>query len=111
MDIKNISYTNFINKLNCFKDTSGNDNIPDEFIDPLMCELIETPIVLPLCNVIVDEKVIFKHIVFKCDNPFNRMPLTIDELIEYQQNENIKDILHKWTDKYNEWIATLKIDK
>jgi hypothetical protein len=70
-----------------------------------MCELIESPIVLPLSNVIVDEKVIFKHIVFKGDNPFNRMPLTIDELIKYQDNEVVKDMIKKWKDKYDEWIG------
>jgi hypothetical protein len=100
------NYTTFKNKLTYFADISNNNNdIPAEFIDPLMCELIESPIVLPLSNVIVDEKVIFKHIVFKGDNPFNRMPLTIDELIKYQDNEVVKDMIKKWKDKYDEWIG------
>jgi hypothetical protein len=33
------------------------------------------------------------------------MPLTIDELIKYQDNEVVKDMIKKWKDKYDEWIG------
>jgi hypothetical protein len=104
LEIDDDSYATFLNKIDILNDISLNNiDIPDDFIDPLICELIEEPIVLPICNIIIDEKVIFKHILLKGDNPFNRVPLTIDELIRYQENENIKEMLKSWNDKYNEW--------
>jgi len=99
-------------KINSITDLSGNiENIPNQFIDPLICELIETPVVLPKTNIIVDEKIIYKHIVLKGDNPYNRDVLTIDELVKYQEEENTKNLVNSWKEEYKKWKSDTNFKK
>jgi hypothetical protein len=102
--IPQFTYDILITNINNITDISNNiDDIPNEFLDPLVYELIETPIVLPVTNVIVDEKIIFKHIILKGDNPYNREELDMNDLIKYQENSEIINIVNEWKDKYNKW--------
>ena len=109
-DIPSINIDNFKNSINTIYDTSNNidnlntSNIPNEFIDPLVCVLIENPVEIPVSCIIVDEKIIYKHIVIKGDNPFNRMPLSIEELIKYQEQDDVQKRINDWKIRYNDWL-------
>ena len=103
-----LSYTinnNLKNKITNFTDLSSNfQNIPDEFLDPIVYELIENPVEIPITNIIVDEKFILKHIILKNDNPFNRDPLIVEEFLKYQERDDVKIRIAKWLDNYNKWL-------
>lgn len=53
---------------------------PDEFKDPLMDTLINDPVILP-SGVIMDRSVITRHLLNSQTDPFNRQPLTEEQLI------------------------------
>ncbi|RWS19980.1 ubiquitin conjugation factor E4 B-like isoform X2, partial [Leptotrombidium deliense] len=53
---------------------------PEEFKDALMDTLMEDPVILPSGNV-VDRSVIVRHLLNSHTDPFNRQPLTEEELV------------------------------
>ena len=65
------------------------DEIPDEFLDPIMGTLIDDPVCLPNSDIIIERDVILRHLLENGDNPFNREPLTKKELEEFNEREEI----------------------
>ena len=65
-------------------------DIPEDYADPIMGTLIYNPIMLPGCNTIMDKDVIFRHLLDKESNPFNRDKLTIDELVKFNERDECK---------------------
>ncbi|KHJ99129.1 hypothetical protein OESDEN_00877 [Oesophagostomum dentatum] len=55
------------------------EDAPEEFKDPVMDTLMEDPVRLPSGH-IMDRKHIMRHLLSSQTNPFNRLPLTEDEL-------------------------------
>ncbi|KIJ62650.1 hypothetical protein HYDPIDRAFT_41789 [Hydnomerulius pinastri MD-312] len=55
--------------------------IPDEFLDPLMFTLMRDPVTLPSSRAIVDRSTIKSHLLSDTKDPFNRAPLTIQEVV------------------------------
>ena len=56
------------------------EDAPDEFIDPMMCELMEDPVLLPTSGNVMDRKHITRHLLSTPNDPFNRQPLTEEML-------------------------------
>jgi len=71
--------TNAIFKANQEKDEEYED-APDDFMDPMMCELMFDPVLLPTSGNIMDRKHITRHLLSTPNDPFNRQPLTEDML-------------------------------
>lgn len=67
--------------------------IPDKYLDPILNTLITCPVILPESQVIIDLTTIKKHLETHDDDPFNRTPLTIDTLFEYNNKDDIKEKL------------------
>ena len=55
--------------------------IPEEFLDPLMFTLMEDPVILPKSRQIMDRSTIRSHLLSDPNDPFNRQPLTIEEVL------------------------------
>jgi len=55
-------------------------DIPDEFLDPLMCTLMRDPVILPSSRAVVDRSTIKSHLLSDAKDPFNRVPLTIEDV-------------------------------
>ena len=55
--------------------------IPEDFLDPLMYTLMEDPVVLPVSKSIMDRSTIRSHLLSDPHDPFNRVPLTIEEVL------------------------------
>lgn len=49
-------------------------------LDPLMCTVMTDPVILP-SGVIMDRSVITKHLLNSSTDPFNRLPLTAEQLV------------------------------
>ncbi|EGN98229.1 hypothetical protein SERLA73DRAFT_109617 [Serpula lacrymans var. lacrymans S7.3] len=55
--------------------------IPDEFLDPLMFTVMRDPVTLPSSRTIIDRSTIKSHLLSDSKDPFNRAPLTIDDVV------------------------------
>ena len=58
-------------------------DIPDEFLDPIMGEIMKDPVLLPSSQMVVDRITIAKHLLSDDTDPFNRSKLT-KEMLEPQ---------------------------
>ena len=56
-------------------------DIPEEFLDPLMYTLMEDPVLLPKSRQIIDRSTIRSHLLSDPNDPFNRQPLSIEEVL------------------------------
>ncbi|CCL99711.1 uncharacterized protein FIBRA_01733 [Fibroporia radiculosa] len=54
--------------------------VPDEFLDPLMFTLMRDPVILPTSKVVVDRSTIKSHLLSDSKDPFNRMPLSLEDV-------------------------------
>lgn len=55
--------------------------IPDELLDPIMGSLMEDPVLLPSSKQIVDRSTIRSHLLSDSTDPFNRVPLAIEDVL------------------------------
>ena len=65
--------------------------IPDEFLDPIMAELMVDPVLLPTSNNIMDKRHIMRIILSDDHDPFNRQPLKPQDLVP---QEDLKRRIH-----------------
>ncbi|CAD6198782.1 unnamed protein product [Caenorhabditis auriculariae] len=73
------------------------DDAPEEFKDPVMDTIMEDPVLLPSGHV-MDRKIIERHLLTTPNNPFNRAPLNVSDLVPQPELlQRIKD-----------WIAAKK---
>merc|ERR1719443_75322 len=77
-------FEQFVDDLNAFATQQeaalANVDIPDNYLDPIMAEIMADPVMLPTSNTIMDRKVIERHIMSNDDDPFNRMKLAVSDL-------------------------------
>lgn len=61
--------------------------IPDELMDPIMGDLMREPVILPNSKQVVDLGTIKQHLLSDPTDPFNRMPLKIEEVIPDEETK------------------------
>lgn len=54
------------------------------FKDPLLATVMKDPVMLPSSRTIIDRSTIKSHLLSDSKDPFNRAPLTIEEVIPRQ---------------------------
>jgi len=74
------------------------DEIPEEFLDPILTTLMENPVKLPSGNV-VDKSTIARHLLSDQTDPFNRAPLTMEML---EPDVELKARIEKFVKEYHE---------
>ncbi|XP_063931490.1 ubiquitin conjugation factor E4 B-like isoform X2 [Zophobas morio] len=70
--------------------------VPEEFVDPLLYTVMSDPVRLPTSNLIVDRSTIVTHLLSDGCDPFNRKPLTIDQL---ESVDELKKKIKEWREK------------
>ncbi|XP_053125304.1 ubiquitin conjugation factor E4 A isoform X1 [Hemicordylus capensis] len=65
----------------------------DEFLDPIMSTLMMDPVLLPSSRVTVDRSTIARHLLSDQTDPFNRSPLTMDQV---RANTELKERIQQW---------------
>nr|XP_020649731.1 ubiquitin conjugation factor E4 A isoform X2 [Pogona vitticeps] len=65
----------------------------DEFLDPIMSTLMMDPVLLPSSRVTVDRSTIARHLLSDQTDPFNRSPLTMDQI---RPNTELKERIQQW---------------
>lgn len=71
------------------------DNIPEEFEDPIMGHLMKDPVRLP-SRQIVDRSTIVQHLLSDMKDPFNRQPMTLDDLVPL---EDLRVRIEAWIEE------------
>ncbi|THV89995.1 hypothetical protein D6D27_06130 [Aureobasidium pullulans] len=61
--------------------------IPDELLDPIMGSLMEDPVLLPSSRQIVDRSTIRSHLLSDATDPFNRVPLAIEDVVPAEEKK------------------------
>lgn len=56
-------------------------DIPDDFLDPLMSTLMTDPVILPSSRITIDRATIERALLADPIDPYNRSPLTVEQLI------------------------------
>ncbi|RVE45348.1 hypothetical protein evm_009977 [Chilo suppressalis] len=77
-------------------------NAPDEFLDPIMSTLMMDPVILPSSRTTVDRTTIARHLLSDQSDPFNRSPLSMDQV---KSNTELKERIHAWIAEKKEKIA------
>jgi len=67
-------------KARATKEALDSVEVPDEFLDPIMQEIMTDPVKLPTSGNVMDRKHIHRIIMADDSDPFNRMPLKADML-------------------------------
>uniref|UniRef100_A0A6B2KXF9 RING-type E3 ubiquitin transferase n=1 Tax=Arcella intermedia TaxID=1963864 RepID=A0A6B2KXF9_9EUKA len=80
------------------KEEQDLSDAPEHFLDPLLQTLMTDPVKLPTSKVTIDRVTITRHLLSTPQDPFNRAPLTIEQLIP-------DDALKQEIDA---WLATKK---
>lgn len=57
------------------------DDIPEEFLDPLMSTMMSDPVILPGSKKVLDRATISRHLLSDHTDPYTRSPLTMDMLV------------------------------
>ncbi|KIX08122.1 uncharacterized protein Z518_02778 [Rhinocladiella mackenziei CBS 650.93] len=87
--------------------------IPDEFLDPLMFTLMEDPVRLPVSRIVLDRSTIRSHLLSDPHDPFNRVPLKIEDVIPAtdikEQIEKFKE--EKIGSRRKDFVETVKTEK
>ena len=54
---------------------------PEEFVDEMTAELMNDPVMLPASGTILNRSTVEKLLMSKPEDPYNRTPLSIDQVI------------------------------
>ncbi|KAK5639980.1 hypothetical protein RI129_010791 [Pyrocoelia pectoralis] len=69
---------------------------PEHFLDPIMSTLMLDPVILPSSKQTVDRSTIARHLLSDQTDPFNRAPLSMDQVIP---NKELGDEIKRWMDE------------
>jgi hypothetical protein len=82
-------------------------NLPDEFIDPILCMPIDNPVVIPGTNgLIMDKSSIEQQIETLGFNPYTRQKLTLEELNEFNSEEENKKLIEEFKVKLQQYYSS-----
>lgn len=69
------------------------EDAPEEFLDPIMSTLMIDPVIFPSSHVTVDRTTIARHLLSDQTDPFNREPLTMDQV---KTDATLKEKIESW---------------
>lgn len=67
--------------------------IPDDYTDPLLATLMEDPVMLPSSKTVLDRSTIQSHLLSDAHDPFNRVPLKIEDVIP---QDDLRNEIQAW---------------
>ncbi|XP_075696261.1 ubiquitin conjugation factor E4 A isoform X2 [Rhinoderma darwinii] len=93
-----VAFTNMAEKIKSLADQQQREeetyaDAPDELLDPIMSTVMSDPVILPSSRVTVDRSTIARHLLSDQTDPFNRSPLTMDQI---KPNRELKEKILKW---------------
>ena len=79
------------------------EDLPDEFIDPILAIEIKNPVMIPKINQIFDKTSIMAQLYTEQINPFTREPLTIQEFNEYNTLPDVQEQIRLFNKRLQEY--------
>ena len=73
---------------------------PDEFLDEILSTFMKDPVILPSGH-IVDRTTISQHLLNDPIDPFNRLPMTIDDI---KPASELKTRMDQWLEEKKAWV-------
>lgn len=67
--------------------------VPDEYLDPLLATIMRDPVRLPSSRAVVDRSTIKAHLLSDGTDPFNRMPLKLEDV---QPDDALRAEIEAW---------------
>ena len=101
------TYKDFKEKLVEIQDIKEDIEPPDELCDPIMQTLIETPVMLPNSDIIMDKGVISRHLLTENYNPFTRDELTMESLEAFNELPDTIERITAFKKKLDEFNTKL----
>jgi hypothetical protein len=74
---------------------TSDDDIPEDFLDPLVLTLMRDPVILPDSHVTVDRATVERHLLSAANDPFTRSPLTLAACLP---DEALRARIQAWLD-------------
>lgn len=68
-------------------------DVPEEFLDPLMADVMTDPVILPSSRTVINRSTIRSHLLNDPMDPFNRAPLKIEDVIP---DTELKEKIERW---------------
>ena len=101
------------NKFKAVKESDDQDeedfgDIPDEFLDQIMFSLMKDPVILPTSRTTVDRSTIQGHLLSDPHDPFNRMPLKIEDVVP---DTELKAKIDAWIREMRQKAQIARADK
>jgi hypothetical protein len=81
---------------------------PSEFIDPMTCKPIKTPVMIPNTNEIFERTTIIMQIYTQGINPYTREPLTLEIFEKYNQEEEVIKKINNFKYEKAKWLEEYK---
>uniref|UniRef100_A0A8C5W8S2 Ubiquitin conjugation factor E4 A n=1 Tax=Leptobrachium leishanense TaxID=445787 RepID=A0A8C5W8S2_9ANUR len=105
-----VAFTNLAEKTKSLADKQQRDeetyaDAPDEFLDPIMSTVMSDPVILPSSRVTVDRSTIARHLLSDQSDPFNRSPLTMDQI---KPNIELKEKILHWLSERRKQTETVE---
>ncbi|CAA9990245.1 ubiquitin conjugation factor E4 B, putative [Plasmodium knowlesi strain H] len=69
------------------------DDIPEKYLDPILQDIMLDPVLLPTSGIVIDRKNIERHLMSEPNDPFNRAPLSKEQLVPMPE---LKEEIHKF---------------
>lgn len=76
--------------------------------DPILYTVMEDPVILPSSQIVIDRKTIRSHLLSDSTDPFNRAPLSVDDLIGWSHQDNTCIALNFVVQKILTWRQRFK---
>jgi ubiquitin conjugation factor E4 B len=70
--------------------------VPDEFLDPVLCVLMKDPVRLPSSGYVMDRSSIEQHLLNSATDLFSRKPLTVEQL---EPMPELKAKIEQWVEE------------
>lgn len=100
-----------INDINSCITKNNSLKVPDEFLDPILCCPIKTPIMIPeVVDTIFDKSSIMTQLLNTPINPYTRSPLTPEMLDEYNNTDEVKRKINTFIEKFTKWKESVEND-
>lgn len=78
------------------QDEEDYNDAPEEYLDPIMATLMLDPVILPTSRTTVDRSTIRSHLLSDPHDPFNRAPLSIDDVVD---DIELREKINAWREE------------
>lgn len=74
--------------------SADDEEVPDDFLDPLVHTVMQDPVKLPDSRIVVDRFTIQRHLMTSANDPFTRSPLSLDDV---QPDDALRARIEAWS--------------